>query len=196
MILARPRLCWMPSRRGVLCLSAQRGFTLLELIVAIALAALVIAAAPGALSRAYDAMEYRSTLRQLLAGLKSARQLAMESGRPVAFVVDLRERRFGIGEALKHTLPAGLEIRLQVADREIDAQQRGAIRFYADGSATGGSIELLRASGDGLRLRVDWLLGRVSQEELLSAQKTRFTRFSPQGAKQHSGRPLVFLASS
>ena len=168
MIPARLRRCWRPGRRDVSRSSAQRGFTLLELIVAIALAALVVAAAPGALSRAYDAMEYRSTLRQLLAGLKSARQSAMETGRPVAFVVDLRERRFGVGEPLKHAVPAGLDIRLLVADREIDAQQRGAIRFYADGSATGGSIELLRASGDGLRLRVDWLLGRVSQEALSS----------------------------
>jgi len=36
-----------------------------------------------------------------------------------------------------------------------------AIRFYPDGSSTGGSIDL-SVNGEGYRIKVDWLTGGVS----------------------------------
>jgi general secretion pathway protein H len=140
------------------------GFTLLELMVALAVVALLLTTAPALLSRAMETMEYRAAVRHLLAGLKSARHTAVETGASVAFTVAPAEHRFGIGEQLTGELPTRLILRLVVADAEISDRDRGAIRFYPDGSATGGSIEILRPSGEGVRLRVDWLLGRISQE--------------------------------
>lgn len=141
------------------------GFTLLELLVAISIAAALLATVPVALVRAYETMEYRATVRNLVAGLKSARLEAARTGRDVPFTVDLDARRFGVGDRLRARLPDSLEVRVIVAERELRGG-RSAIRFYPDGSATGGSIELHRSAGGGLRLRVDWLLGRVSQEPL------------------------------
>jgi general secretion pathway protein H len=57
-------------------------------------------------------------------------------------------------------------VRATVAGTELSAQQEAAIRFLPDGGATGGSIDILRASGQGVRLRVDWLSGRITQEAL------------------------------
>ncbi|MFP5414226.1 MAG: GspH/FimT family pseudopilin [Gammaproteobacteria bacterium] len=139
------------------------GFTLLELMVALAVVALLLTTAPPMLSRAMETMEYRAAVRHLLAGLKGARQTAIETGTSVAFTVAPNEHRFGVGDELTGELPPRLVLRLVVADAEI-GRDRGAIRFYPDGSATGGSIEILRPSGEGVRLRVDWLLGRISQE--------------------------------
>lgn len=139
------------------------GFTLLELIVALAVAALLLATAPPMLSRAMETMEYRAAVRHLLAGLKGARHAAVDSGASVAFTVAPTAHRFGIGDQLTGELPPRLTLRLVVADAEVGAEQ-GSIRFYPDGSATGGSIEILRPSGTGVRLRVDWLLGRITQE--------------------------------
>jgi general secretion pathway protein H len=154
--VTRPAPASPRSERGA-------GFTLLELIVALAVAALLLAAAPPLLSRAMETMEYRAAVRHLLAGLKSARQAAVDSGTSVAFTVAPTAHRFGIGDQLTGELPARLTLRLVVADAEVGAE-RGSIRFYPDGSATGGSIEILRPSGAGVRLRVDWLLGRITQE--------------------------------
>ncbi len=150
----------VPPRPGV----RGAGFTLLELLVAIAVAALVLTVVPPMLSRGYETMAYRAAVRELVAGLKGARRAAMETGRSVAFVVDTAARRFGVDGALTGELPPAVQVRLTVADREIDSSERGAIRFYPDGGATGGSIQLLRSGGGGVRLRVDWLLGTVSQE--------------------------------
>ena len=140
------------------------GFTLLELLVAITVAALLLMVAPPMLSRGFEAMAYRSAVRELVAGLKGARRTAMETGRDVAFVVDTAAHRFGIDDALNGELPGSVQVQLTVADSEIANPERGAIRFYPDGSATGGSIQLLRSGGAGVRLRVDWLLGTISQE--------------------------------
>jgi len=142
------------------------GFTLIELVVALAITAVMLGVLPAALGRMYDAMEYRSTIRNMLADLKAARLEAVRSGEAAVFTVDLEGHRFGVGPEPAETIPEKLKVRAIVADTEIAAGKRAGIRFYPDGSATGGSIELERPSGDGLRLRVDWLFGRVSQEPL------------------------------
>jgi general secretion pathway protein H len=142
------------------------GFTLVEIMVALAIAAMVLAIAPVALGRAYETMQYRATVRSMLADMKSARLEAARSGRPSTFTVDLETRRFGVGEQLRSELPEALEVHVVVAQTEIRPDGRAAIRFYPEGGATGGSIELVRPSGAGVRLRIDWLLGRVTQEVL------------------------------
>jgi len=151
-----------PRRRRNL---GTAGFTLVELIVALAVVGTMLAAMPAALGRMYDTMQYRATVRDLLAELKGARLEAMSSGRPTVFAVDVEARRFGTGGRQTGEIPPGLEVKALVAESET-ADGRMGIRFYPDGSATGGSIEIVRTSGAGLRLRVDWLLGRVSQEPL------------------------------
>lgn len=141
------------------------GFTLIELVVAFAILALLAATAPAALGKLHETMEYRATVRQMLAGLKDARTTAARTGQNVPFAIDLAERTFGIDGAPGEHIPEGLDIRVVLAEREMSAtERRGMIRFYPDGGATGGTIELRRVSGEGVRLRVDWLLGRVSQE--------------------------------
>lgn len=144
---------------------AEGGFTLLELMVALSIAVLMLATAPFAVMRAYETMQYRATVKEVIAGLKSARLDAMRKGRSVAFLVDLEQRRFGTESRLDHTLPEQLEIRLVLADVEIRGVQ-GGVRFYPDGSSTGGSVELIRPGGGGVRVEVDWLLGRLTQTAL------------------------------
>jgi general secretion pathway protein H len=151
---------------GAASARTERGFTLVELVVAISVAALLLATAPAALDRLYDAMVYRSTVRHMIVEMKAARLRAMQDGQPVAFVVDLEARRFGVDGRTEIGIPDALKVSAIVADVEVSEGGRSAIRFYPDGSATGGSVELERSSGRGVRLRVDWLLGRVSQEPL------------------------------
>ena len=141
------------------------GFTLLELMVALGVAVIMLATAPFAVVRAYETMQYRATVKEVLAGLKSARLDAMRKGRSVAFVVDLAQRRFGVESRLDHTFPEQLDVRLVLADIEIQGSS-GGVRFYPDGSSTGGSVELIRPGGAGVRVDVDWLLGRLTQTVL------------------------------
>jgi len=143
----------------------ERGFTLLELMVALGIAVILLATTPFAVMRAYETMEYRATVKEVIAGLKSARLDAMRKGRSVAFMVDVEQHRFGVESRLDHAFPEKLDVRLVLADIEITGA-RGGIRFYPDGSSTGGSVDLIRSGGGGVRVDVDWLLGRLTQTVL------------------------------
>lgn len=143
-----------------------QGFTLVELLVAFAILALVVGLAPTAFERMREGAQYRDVVRTMFAQLRTARTVAVTDGREVRFVVDFTSRRYGVeGKSLK-PLPDTVQLRATVADRELDARGQASIRFLPSGGATGGSIEILRAPGVGTRLRVDWLSGRVTQEAL------------------------------
>jgi len=142
-----------------------RGFTMVELLVVLAIAGALLTVAPTALHRYRDSAQYRDALRTMTAQLSEARQTAISGGRVVAFRVDLDARQFGVDGRPARDLPDGLSVRATVADTDLVGGV-ASIRFFPGGNATGGSIELIRASGAGARLRADWLDGRVTIEPL------------------------------
>lgn len=142
----------------------QTGFTLVEVVVALALAAMLLGVLNGSYARLYDTLGYRAALRELGSTLHAARNLAQRQGRETHFTLDLIRRCYGIGGACKARIPDGLRVEMQLAAQDMDSAGRGRLRFYPDGSSTGGSIILARADGHGVRIRVNWLLGRISHE--------------------------------
>jgi general secretion pathway protein H len=143
----------------------ERGFTMVELLVVLAIAAALLAVAPMALQRYRESTDYRDTLRTIAAGLAEARNAAVSGGRVVAFSVDLARRHYGVDGGMQRDLPQNVVVRATVADTDL-VDNVARIRFFPGGNATGGSIEVIRPSGTGARLRTDWLDGRVSLERL------------------------------
>ena len=110
-----------------------------------------------------------STSKAALDAMRAARLHAMASGTEARFVVALRERRFGaegVPGAAAHELPAPLEMHAEMAAQEEGEDGSLAVRFLPQGGASGGSLDILRPSGSGVRLRVNWFTGRVEQETL------------------------------
>jgi len=144
--------------------SAARGFTLLELLVVLVIAAagyaLVVRFASGGVSGA----QLRSAARTVAAGLREARGAAIARQESTALVLDMEGRSMEVGGGRPRGLPRRLDMKLYTAQSEIVDDRRGAIRFYPDGSSTGGRVTL--ASGERkLLVDVDWLTGRVSIKE-------------------------------
>ena len=142
------------------------GFTLVELLVAFSIAALLIGLVPFAFGPLQQAAQYRQTVRHIDTTLREARQLARTQGRAVAFEINPRTGQFGIEGQVHRQVPEPLQVRAVVAALETDAQGWARIRFSPDGGGTGGSIDILRPSGGGTRVRADWLLGRIEREAL------------------------------
>jgi len=144
----------------------QRGFTLVELLVVFAIMALLVAVVPTAFERMRESAQYRDTLRTIQADMRLARREALATGREAQFVVNVGQRIYGVQGGRKHEMPPSLELRAIVAGDESNPSGVATIRFLPRGGATGGSVDIMRASGAGVRLRVDWLSGLVSQEAL------------------------------
>jgi len=146
--------------------SLQQGFTLVELLVVFAMGALLVALVPLAFGKLREASQYRDTLRTLVTDLRQARQLAVTRGVEVRFQLDLARRQFGLPGAVQRKVPPPLNLRATVAGAELSTDQVASILFLPEGGATGGSFDVLRPSGSGTRVRVDWLSGKVEQEAL------------------------------
>lgn len=142
--------------------SRYQGFTLLELIAALAIAGLVLAVAVPATARMYDSIRYRQAVREVVTTLASARHCAINSGMICDVEIMPRERTVRLQES-SHQLPANISISVQSA-RELNRGDAGVIRFYPEGSASGGGVNLETDNGRGVRIGVDWLMGTVTQE--------------------------------
>lgn len=152
-----------PPRRAAVALAA-RGFTLIEILVVFALLALLLAIVPIAYDRMHQSAQYRATVRAALNELRAARHQAQSSGAEVRFAVHLGQRQFGLEGGPWHEVPEPLALRAVMAEQASGSDGSLGIRFLPGGGATGGSLDILRPSGDGVRLRVDWFSGRVEQE--------------------------------
>ena len=145
----------------------ERGFTLVELLVVFAILAALAGLAPVAFDRLKASSEYRDTVRAMMGQMRAARHKALTEGREVRFSVDLRQRSYSADGTPPRPLPTSVDVRATVATGEMAGSGLASTRSLPQGGATGGSIEIVRPSGSGTRLRVDWLSGRVTQEALL-----------------------------
>lgn len=140
----------------------QPGFTLLEILVALVIGVLLVALVPPLLSGLSGSVELRGAARLLAAGLRSARNQAVTRQQEAVLTLDLAQRRFGVsGDPRVIALPASVALKLYTAQSERLDQATANLRFFPDGSSTGGAITV---SGPKIayRVNVDWLTGAVA----------------------------------
>ena len=140
------------------------GFTLIEIVVVLAVAALMMTAVPPLFDAVLPGVELKGAARRTLASLRLARDTAIRTGGDTALTIDVESRRLSLPGFRPVSLPGRIDLDLEVARRELLDEERGAIRFFPDGSSTGGRIVLSRGEGQeatGYQVGVDWLTGRV-----------------------------------
>ena len=146
----------MPARNN------SNGFTLLELLVVLGIAALLLAVVPPLLGNAVNSSQVKSATRHLAAGLKTARSKAISTQAEVTLAVDVKNHSFSLLDRTKQLiLPDETKITLSTAKSEQLSESAGAFRFFSDGSATGGRITLTYEPIETV-IDIDWLTGKVS----------------------------------
>ena len=142
----------------------SRGYTLFEVLVALAVLGLVLAAVPLVAGGPRPGAEARAAAIELALALRQTRSAAIAGFRSETFILDTERRVYRAGAAGPETpLPEGLELSLYTARSELEDEDTGRIRFFADGSATGGRVTLA-SGGHSYVVAVDWLTGTVEME--------------------------------
>jgi general secretion pathway protein H len=139
--------------------SADAGFTLAEMLVALAILGLAAAIALPRLTRPSDGLRLAAAARELTGTLRLTRTAAIAGNAERVWNLDVETRRFGPADMATRALPPDIRVELKVADPERLTPSRGGIRFFADGSSTGGEI-LLSLNARTVKLCVHWLTGQ------------------------------------
>ncbi len=137
------------------------GFTLLELLVVLAIVALAMTLLPSFLSAGRANTEMRQEARNLVNALRKTRSIAIVKNRETAFILNLEARSYKIGElGAEQPLGGAVAMELLTAQSEQVGGQVGGIRFYPGGGSSGGEIRLSLGGASQL-VTVDWLTGAV-----------------------------------
>ena len=138
------------------------GVTLLELLIVLSLMALIAGLAIPIFGGGVSSAELKSAARELAAGLRVARNHAIAQRSEAILQLNVETRTFRVSaDERDHKLPAGIEVKLYTAQRDLISDKVGAIRFFADGGSSGGRITLA-AGQRKYDVDVDWLTGRVA----------------------------------
>ena len=137
---------------------AQRGFTLLEMLVVIVLISIAAGLVGFGLQQGLKTARERQVVGQMVEALRSTRARAIVSGQTASTVFDLQALSFQApGRPTKHW-PADLQVTLHTAE-----QAGAAVAFYPDGSSTGGNL-LLANGTRRWRIDIGWLTGSVQSK--------------------------------
>lgn len=138
-----------------------RGFSLLEMLLVLTIMALMVGIAATSLSRSIGGAQIRAAGRDIAAGLRYTRSQAMVRKQPMVFAVDANERTWQAAGKKTVTIPDGMELSLLTGRSELTGENAGNIRFYPDGSSTGGRVTI--SSGDvHWDVGVSWLTGKIT----------------------------------
>jgi general secretion pathway protein H len=135
------------------------GFTLIEIVAAVTVVGLVLALAVPQSIRFYESVQFRASVREVITLLNAARYAAVAKGTAQDVVISPREKWVLFGDE-RVQFGEGVNVAAHSA-KEVNRDGLGVIRFYHDGGASGGGIDISRNEAPVVKIAVDWLVGRV-----------------------------------
>ena len=137
-----------------------RGFSLLEMLLVMAIIAFAGLLAASAMTGGFDGIRLRSATSDIAAQLRFTRAQAMATGKRQDFSIDPHAHTWHAPKERHGTLPKQLGIAFYGAREVQPSANEGGIAFFPDGASTGGRIRLTvkNAARD---IDVAWLTGEV-----------------------------------
>lgn len=148
------RLAWHSHSR------ANRGFTLLEMLAVILLIGIATAAVSVSVTRGLASARVSSAGAEMSAALRATRAQAIVRGEPQNFDVDTQANSYRNVKGRDISLPKGMRLSITSAKEDQPNAHTGRIRFFPDGSSTGGRITLQIGKRQ-WHVNVSWLTGEV-----------------------------------
>jgi general secretion pathway protein H len=141
--------------------SAERGFTLLEMVCVLAIIALLAAVLLPFIPRETSRTRLQAYALQIATLLKVDRVAAISRRTSIATLVDAEARAIRSG-ATSDSIRIPDDVRFDAILPQTCRRQAAlsTISFFANGTSCGGTIALTRFDA-GFEIRVNWLTGRV-----------------------------------
>jgi general secretion pathway protein H len=113
------------------------------------------------LSSGNNATEHQRAARDIVSALRYARGMALMSHRETAVMFNLNENSYTVNNRDKvFTIPETIKVTVVTTQNQLLGQNQGSIRFFADGSSTGGRVSLKR--GENVwQIDINWLTGQI-----------------------------------
>lgn len=143
---------------------SARGFTLVELMAVIVLLAIALTAVTFSFSKSLQSAKVRGASRDLVAALRYTRGQAIVKGKQEVLTLDLNNNSYTAPGKSAVKLPKDMTLGLTTADSEVTGDNVGGIRFFPDGSSTGGHVSVFQGRRE-WRVNVAWLTGDIALDE-------------------------------
>ncbi len=138
----------------------------MELLVVLTLVGMMFGLVAFSLARGVSSAEIRNASKEIAASLRYTRSLSIRSREQQTFVVDIENRTWQAGNRNPEPFPREMDITILTARSELTGENAGGIRFFPDGSSTGGRVTLTADERE-WQVGVEWLTGEITRGELL-----------------------------
>ena len=138
------------------------GFTLIELTVVLLIVVMGFTVIASNISSGNQSSQLKATARDLSSAFRYARGQALISHKEIAVTINLAENSYQIeGRNKTFEFSDEIEVTLVIAEEEFNNDDETAsIRFYADGSSSGGRVNLDWGKLN-YQIDINWLTGQV-----------------------------------
>lgn len=142
----------------------NKGFTLLELMVVLFIMVLGFSVIGINLSSGNNATEHQRAARDIVSALRYARGMALMTHKETTVTFDLNENNYTVANRDKvFAIPETIKVTVVTAQSQLTEKNKGSIRFFGDGSSTGGRVSLKR--GENVwKIDINWLTGQIELE--------------------------------
>ncbi len=151
-------------------LGKTRGFTLLELMIVLFIMVLGFSVVGVNLSSGNDATALKVASRDIVSALRFARGEALVSHQEMTVNFDLTQNTYTVSRRDKiYVIPKSIGVTLVTAQRELKGKGMGSVRFFPDGSSTGGRVTL-KKNKSVWQLDINWLTGQIELDDKDSSE--------------------------
>jgi len=139
----------------------EQGFSLIELTIVMVIMVAGVAVVGPNISSGRDSSQIKAAARDFASALRYARGQSLISQKEVFVSIDLDNNEYQLSNREKvYQVDEDIDISLVTAQSEQTGAGQGNIRFFSDGSSTGGRITLAGVDNKWL-VDVNWLTGHV-----------------------------------
>ncbi len=116
------------------------------------------------LSSGNNATEHQRAARDIVSALRYARGMALMTHKETTVTFDLNENNYTVANRDKvFAIPETIKVTVVTAQSQLTEKNKGSIRFFGDGSSTGGRVSLKRRENV-WKIDINWLTGQIELE--------------------------------